>query len=114
MGTSDGLWGLVDGMNDAGLGVSLTFGGAASSGDGFGVPLILRYVLQTCARPPTRPATCWPASRRHMAYNVTVLDAGGAVVDRAARARTGRRPADDAAGGDESPGDGSSGPRMRA
>ena len=48
MGTSDGLWGLVDGVNDAGLAVSLTFGGRRVVGDGFGVPLILRYVLQTC------------------------------------------------------------------
>jgi len=74
MGTSDGLWGLVDGMNDAGLAISLTFGGRRVVGDGFGVPLILRYVLQTCettqqagqvlARLPT-----------HMSYNVTVVDA---------------------------------------
>lgn len=73
IGSSDGLWGLVDGMNDAGLAVSLTFGGRRIVGDGFGVPLILRYVLQTCetaaeasdvlARIPT-----------HMSYNVTVLD----------------------------------------
>jgi predicted choloylglycine hydrolase len=73
MGTSDGLWGLVDGMNDAGLALSLTFGGRQVVGDGFGVPLILRYVLQTCttteqagqvlARVPT-----------HMSYNVTVVD----------------------------------------
>lgn len=73
VGTSDGLFGLVDGMNDAGLAVSLTFGGRRVVGDGFGVPLILRYVLQTCdtaeqaghalARLPT-----------HMSYNVTVLD----------------------------------------
>lgn len=74
MGTSDGLWGLVDGINDAGLAVSLTFGGRRVVGDGFGVPLVLRYVLQTCdtaeqagkvlARVPT-----------HMSYNVTVVDA---------------------------------------
>ncbi len=74
MGTSDGLWGLVDGVNDAGLAVSLTFGGRRVVGNGFGVPLILRYVLQTCenteqagevlARLPT-----------HMSYNITVLDA---------------------------------------
>lgn len=73
MGTADGLWGLVDGINDAGLAVSLTFGGRHIVGDGFGVPLILRYVLQTCetaaeagialARLPT-----------HMSYNVTVVD----------------------------------------
>jgi len=74
MGTSDGLWGLVDGINDAGLAVSLTFGGRRVVGDGFGVPIVLRYVLQTCdtaeqagevlARVPT-----------HMSYNVTVIDA---------------------------------------
>ena len=73
LGTSDGLWGLVDGVNDAGLAISLTFGGRRVVGEGFGVPLILRYVLQTCetvdqatealARIPT-----------HMSYNVTVLD----------------------------------------
>ncbi len=74
IGVSDGMFGLVDGMNDAGLCVSLTFGGRRETGEGFGVPLILRYVLQTCetaeeaaeklARVPT-----------HMSYNVTALDA---------------------------------------
>ena len=48
IGMSDGLFGLVDGINDAGLAVSLTFGGRRNTGRGFGVPLILRYVLQTC------------------------------------------------------------------
>ncbi|SDZ91739.1 C45 family autoproteolytic acyltransferase/hydolase [Rubrimonas cliftonensis] len=73
-GVSDGLWGLVDGVNEAGLAVSLTFGGRQVVGDGFGVPLILRYVLQTCE-------TAEEAGRRlaripcHMSYNVTALDA---------------------------------------
>ncbi|MGV8985955.1 MAG: C45 family autoproteolytic acyltransferase/hydrolase [Cypionkella sp.] len=74
MGTSDGLWGLVDGMNDAGLAVSLTFGGRRNVGTGFGVPLILRYILQTC----TTTAEAGEALSRlpcHMSYNVTVLDA---------------------------------------
>jgi predicted choloylglycine hydrolase len=31
LGTSDCLWGLLDGMNDAGLGVSLAFGGRPGS-----------------------------------------------------------------------------------
>ncbi|MEF3047080.1 C45 family peptidase [Pseudotabrizicola sp. L79] len=73
MGTSDGLWGLVDGVNDAGLAVSLTFGGRRVVGDGFGVPLILRYVLQTC----TTTAEAAQALARiptHMSYNVTLLD----------------------------------------
>lgn len=74
IGTSDGLWGLVDGMNDAGLAVSLTFGGRTVVGDGFGVPLILRYVLQTCrtAREASEALARVPT---HMSYNVTVLDA---------------------------------------
>lgn len=74
MGTSDGLWGLVDGVNDAGLAISLTFGGRQVVGDGFGVPLILRYVLQTCK---TTEAAGEVLSRvpTHMSYNVTVLDA---------------------------------------
>lgn len=75
MGTSDGLFGLVDGMNDAGLALSLTFGGRRVVGYGFGVPLILRYVLQTCAT--TAEATAALARLpTHMSYNVTVLDAG--------------------------------------
>lgn len=73
IGMADGLFGLIDGMNDAGLAVSLTFGGRREVGDGFGVPLILRYVLQTCATTTEAEA----ALRRipsHMSYNVTVLD----------------------------------------
>ena len=37
---SDCLWGLLDGMNDDGLGVSLTFGGRRVLGDGFGIPIV--------------------------------------------------------------------------
>ena len=73
IGTTDGLWGLVDGMNDAGLAISLTFGGRRVVGTGFGVPLILRYVLQTC----TTTEEAGEALARlptHMSYNVTVLD----------------------------------------
>ena len=69
----DCLWGVLDGMNEAGLAVSLAFGGRQVVGDGFGVPVILRYVLEFCEtideavevlkRVPT-----------HMSYNVTLLD----------------------------------------
>lgn len=73
IGVSDGLFGLIDGMNDAGLAISLTFGGRREVGEGFGVPLILRYILQTCETVPEAEAVL----RRmpcHMSYNVTVLD----------------------------------------
>ena len=48
IGMSDCLWGLLDGMNDAGLAVSLTFGGRRVLGDGFGIPIVVRYLLETC------------------------------------------------------------------
>jgi len=73
MGTSDGLWGLVDGVNDAGLAISLTFGGRRVVGTGFGVPLILRYVLQTCETAEEAGAAL-ARIPTHMSYNVTVLD----------------------------------------
>ncbi|WP_171173713.1 C45 family autoproteolytic acyltransferase/hydolase [Ruegeria sp. HKCCD8929] len=73
IGTTDGLFGLVDGINDAGLTASLTFGGRQEVGTGFGVPLILRYILQTC----TTTEEAGEILKRvpcHMSYNVTVLD----------------------------------------
>ncbi|HXV24363.1 MAG TPA: C45 family peptidase [Alphaproteobacteria bacterium] len=79
MGMSDCMIGLIDGMNDAGLAVSLTFGGRRAVGDGFGAPMILRYVLETCdtVDEAVRVLTRVPS---HMAYNVTALDAKGAFV----------------------------------
>ncbi|WP_415183549.1 C45 family autoproteolytic acyltransferase/hydolase [Phaeovulum sp.] len=77
MGMVEGLAGLADGMNDVGLAASLTFGGRTNSGRGFGIPLIMRYVLQMCrdvtdAREALRAVPC------HMSYNVTVADRSGA------------------------------------
>lgn len=71
------LWGVSDGINADGLAVSLAFGGSRETGTGFGIPLILRYVLETCAT----VAGAVSVLRRvpsHMAYNVTLLDRGGA------------------------------------
>jgi predicted choloylglycine hydrolase len=48
IGMSEGLWGLLDGMNDAGLAVSLTFGGRFVHGPGFSIVIVLRYLLETC------------------------------------------------------------------
>lgn len=74
IGNSDCLWGLVDGMNDAGLAISLAFGGRRVVGDGFGVPLLVRYALQVCSSTAeaVEVLTRIPC---HMAYTVTVLDA---------------------------------------
>ena len=76
LGMLDCLWGLLDGVNDAGLAVSLTFGGRPQAGQGFGIPVVIRYVLQTC----TTAEEAVRALRRvpvHMSYNVTVLDRDG-------------------------------------
>jgi predicted choloylglycine hydrolase len=77
MGMVEGMSGLADGMNEDGLAASLTFGGRTQSGPGFGIPLIMRYVLETCrdvadAREALRAVPC------HMSYNVTVADRSGA------------------------------------
>jgi predicted choloylglycine hydrolase len=46
LGTSDCLWGLLDGTNANGLAVSLAFGGGRGWGPGFGIPLDVRYLLE--------------------------------------------------------------------
>ena len=71
--SSDCLWGVLDGMNEHGLAVSLTFGGRRTVGDGFGVPLILRYVLEFCSTTHEAVEVLMRIPS-HMAYNVTVLD----------------------------------------
>ncbi len=78
VGVSDGLWGLLDGMNDAGLCLSLAFGGRRQVGQGFGIPLILRYVLQvaTTTEEAVRILRRVPT---HMSYNVTAVDAAGRI-----------------------------------
>jgi predicted choloylglycine hydrolase len=73
LGMSDCLIGLLDGINDAGLAVSLTFGGRRAVGSGFGIPIVLRYILQTCTTVGEATAVLQRIPC-HMAYNVTVLD----------------------------------------
>jgi predicted choloylglycine hydrolase len=48
IGMQDILWGLLDGMNDAGLAISLTWGGRTAHGPGFAVLVVVRYLLETC------------------------------------------------------------------
>jgi predicted choloylglycine hydrolase len=76
LGMLDCLWGLLDGVNDAGLAVSLTFGGRPQVGQGFGIPLVIRYVLEVCGTvgEAVRVLRRVPV---HMSYNVTVLDRAG-------------------------------------
>jgi predicted choloylglycine hydrolase len=76
IGMVEGMAGLSDGMNAAGLAVSLSFGGRAAKGPGFGIPLILRYVLELCAD-VADAVEALRALPCHMSYNVTLLDRQG-------------------------------------
>ena len=79
IGMSDCLWGLLDGMNEDGLAVSLTFGGRRVLGDGFGIPIVLRYLLETCATIDEARAVLarLPYSLSH---NLTLTDRSGGVL----------------------------------
>ncbi|MGK5682348.1 C45 family autoproteolytic acyltransferase/hydolase [Actinoplanes sp. URMC 104] len=76
IGSGDCLWGLVDGMNDAGLVVSLTAVRDPARRPGFAIPLVVRYVLETAATLADAVAVL----RRvpvNMAYNLMLLDRAG-------------------------------------
>ena len=68
--------GCLDGMNEAGLVASSTFGGSPAKGQGFSVILMLRYVLETCERVDEASAALGriPIAQSH---NVTLLDRSG-------------------------------------
>jgi predicted choloylglycine hydrolase len=79
LGMSDCLWGLLDGINDAGLAVSLAFGGRRAVGTGFAMPIVVRYVLETCAT----TAGAREALARlpvQVSYNLTLVDRVGAAL----------------------------------
>ncbi len=79
IGTSDCLWGLLDGMNDGGLAISLTFGGLPGTGDGFAIPLVVRYLLEVCdtVDEARRIVDVLPVAA---SYNLTMTDRVGAAV----------------------------------
>lgn len=76
MAMTDCMWGVLDGVNADGLAVSLSFGGRQAYGNGFGIPIMLRYVLEVCSS--TEEATeVLMRLPTHMQYNVTLLDKNG-------------------------------------
>ncbi len=76
IGMSDCNWGLLDGMNGDGLAATLAFGGRKISGEGFGIPLVIRYLLETAStvKEAIEKLITIPI---HMVYNITLADAGG-------------------------------------
>jgi predicted choloylglycine hydrolase len=76
MGMVEFLWGLSDGINDAGLSVALAYGGGSVTGEGFGICLILRYVLETCDDVPAA-LTALRRIPSHMDYNLVLADTAG-------------------------------------
>lgn len=76
IGMSDCMWGLLDGVNDDGLAVSLTFGGRAVTGPGFAIPLVVRYMLETCS---SVSEACAVLARVpvHTSQNLTLVDRTG-------------------------------------
>ncbi|MEQ9298451.1 MAG: C45 family peptidase [Cyclobacteriaceae bacterium] len=75
---SDCLLGVLDGMNEDGLAISLTFGGRSVVGYGFGIPFILRYILEFCSTVEEAVDVLLRVPS-HMSYNVTVTDRRGLI-----------------------------------
>jgi predicted choloylglycine hydrolase len=69
----DCLWGALDGLNEAGLAASLSFGGRKVSGTGFGIPLLLRHVLEV-AQNTSEAVALLKRVPVSMSYNITLLD----------------------------------------
>ena len=80
MAMSDCVWGAVDGVNEHGLAVAIAFGGRPVVGVGFGIGLVVRYVLQVARDVPEALAVLARVPVQ-LAYNVALTDAhgGGAI-----------------------------------
>ncbi|MFT5658350.1 MAG: putative choloylglycine hydrolase [Gammaproteobacteria bacterium] len=69
----DCMSGVLDGMNQHGLAVSMSFGGIEKFGEGFGITILLRYILEYASnvKEAVELVKDIPV---HGAYNVTLLD----------------------------------------
>lgn len=73
---TDSMSGVLDGMNEDGLAISLAFGGRRAFGDGFAIALVQRYILEICS---TVVEACEVLRRIpvHLAYNIALVDKQG-------------------------------------
>lgn len=76
IGSAEGGWGYLDGLNHQGLAVAITFGGSYMVGEGFSVPLIVRYLLTTSATVPEAVERLM-AVPHQLAQNFSLLDREG-------------------------------------
>ena len=76
LGMADLGLGLLDGVNDAGLVAAIAFGGRREVGEGFGIGIVVRAVLQSCAT-VAEAAARLAAIPVQMSFNVALLDAAG-------------------------------------
>jgi hypothetical protein len=79
---ADCLWGAVDGINAHGLAVALAFGGREAVGPGFGIGLVVRYVLEV-AHDVADAVAILSRVPVSMSYNVALTDSrgGSAIVE---------------------------------
>jgi hypothetical protein len=74
---SDCLWGAVDGVNEHGLAVAIAFGGRPDVGPGFGIGLVVRYLLEV-AHDVDEAVAILRRVPVSMSYNVALADVRGA------------------------------------
>jgi len=72
----DCLWGVLDGINEDGLALSLSFGGRTVVGKGFGIPIVMRYALEF-ARTTAEAIKVFERVPVHMSYTISVVDRAG-------------------------------------
>ena len=70
----DCMSGALDGINSDGLAVSLSFGGREEFGTGFGIPVVVRYLLEFAGN-VGEASELLQRIPVHGAYNITLLDA---------------------------------------
>jgi hypothetical protein len=74
---SDCLWGAVDGVNEHGLAVAIAFGGHPAVGPGFGIGLVVRYLLEV-AHDVDEAVAILARVPVSLSYNVALTDSRGA------------------------------------
>jgi predicted choloylglycine hydrolase len=76
MAMTDCLWGALDGVNDHGLSVAIAFGGRPVVGDGFGIGLVVRYLLEFATTVDEAVAMLHRIPIQ-LTYNIALVDASG-------------------------------------